>query len=70
MVNIISREELKAKIDRGDDFVLAEVLAPAAYRGSHLPGAINIPPDQFHELVPKLLPDKNKEVIFYCSGPT
>ena len=40
----IGREELQAKIDRGDPFILLEVLAPQYYRHSHLPGALNLPP--------------------------
>ncbi len=70
MIPTILREELKAKIDRGDDFVLAEILMPARYQSAHLPGAVNLPPEQFDELVPKLLPDKSREIIVYCSGPT
>ena len=40
----ISREELKAKMDRKDDFSLVETLEPAAYEAGHLPGALNLPP--------------------------
>ena len=38
----ITREELKAKMDRGDDFVLLEVLSEQAYRRAALPGAIRL----------------------------
>jgi rhodanese-related sulfurtransferase len=40
IVKTISREDLKEKIDRGDDFVLLEVLSEASYGRAHLPGAI------------------------------
>jgi hypothetical protein len=56
MVKTISRNELKEKIDRGDNFVLVETLAPTAYEHAHLPGAINMPPDQIKQLAAKLLP--------------
>ena len=46
MVSTISREQLKAKIDRHDPFILAEVLAPGQYERAHLPGAVNLPPDR------------------------
>jgi hypothetical protein len=39
-VKTISREDLKEKIDRGEDFVLLEALSEASYRRAHLPGAI------------------------------
>lgn len=44
MVGTISRQELKAKMDRGDAFTLVEALDEAYYRRSHLPGAVNLPP--------------------------
>ena len=70
MVKTISRDELKEKIDRGDSFVLVETLAPVAYQHAHLPGAINIPPDQLKELAAKLLPHKGADIVVYCASPT
>ena len=46
MVDIISRDELQAKIDGGAAFTLVETLAEVAYQHAHLPGAINLPPDR------------------------
>jgi hypothetical protein len=46
MIARISRDELKLKIDRGEEFQLIETLPAATYRHAHLPGAINLPPDQ------------------------
>ena len=66
----ISRDDLKQKIDRGDRFYLVETLAENAYQHAHLPNAINIPPDRINELAPKLLPDRNAEIIVYCASPT
>ena len=70
MSETITRDELKEKIDRGDDFKLVETLAPHAYEHAHLPRAINLPPDRVQELAPKLLPDKNAEIVVYCQSPT
>jgi rhodanese-related sulfurtransferase len=66
MVANIGRDELKAKIDQGDQFVLLEVLGPPYYRHSHLPGALNLPPGKVDEMAPTLLPDKNAEIVLYC----
>ena len=66
----ITRDELKKKIDRKDKFVLMETLAPAAYEHAHLPGAINVPPEQLQELAPKVAPDKAAEIVVYCASPT
>ena len=70
MTNTISRDELKEKIDRGDGFVLLETLAPTTYHHAHLPGAINMPPDQIGPLAAKLLPDKQADIVVYCASPT
>jgi phage shock protein E len=64
-VKTISREDLRAKIDRGDDFVLLEVLSEESYNRGHLPGAVRFPG---RASIPTLLPDKTTEVIAYCSN--
>ena len=61
----ISREDLKEKIDRGEEFVLLEVLSQASYGRAHLPGAILF---QNIDSIPNLLPYKNTEVVAYCSN--
>ncbi len=66
MTASIGREELKAKIDRGDDVVLVETLDPEYYEDAHLPGALNLPPDQIRELAPQILPDKDANIVVYC----
>jgi len=70
MIKTISRDELKDKLDRQDDFTLVETLPMVAYEHAHLPGAINLPSDQVSVLAPKLLPDKNAEIVVYCASPT
>ena len=70
MAGTISREELKQKLDRGDDFVLVETLGEDNYRHSHLPHAINIPPDRVAELAPSMIPDKSAEIVVYCASPS
>ena len=70
MLKTISRDELKQKIDRKDDFLLVETLPAATYHHQHLPGAINLPPDKLVELAPTTLPDKNAEIVVYCANPT
>lgn len=69
MVETITREELKKKMARGDDFLLVETLPAQTYQHAHLPGAINIPPDQVSQMAASLLPDKSAEIIVYCSRP-
>ncbi len=70
MPKTISRDELKLKIDRHDEFLLVETLPETAYHHAHLPGAINLPPEKVAELAPTLLPDKHASIVVYCASPT
>ena len=70
MLTTISRDELKLKIDRRDKFLLVETLPRTAYQHAHLPGAINLPPDQVKQLASTLLSDKTAEIVVYCAKPT
>src|SRR5918997_4429011 len=66
-VKTISREELKGKLDRGED-VGVETPGSGYYEDAHLPGAINIPHTEVDKLAPSLLPDKAVQVVVYCSN--
>lgn len=70
MVATITREELREKIESNEHFILAETLPKETYDHAHLPGAINIPPDQVATIAAQSLPDKSAEIIVYCSKPT
>lgn len=70
MAKTISRDGLKQKIDRTDDFLLVETLPATAYHHSHLPGAINLPPDSVTTLASQLLSDKSGKIVVYCASPT
>ena len=66
----ITRDELKMKVGRGGAYTLIETLPPEQFQEGHLPGAINLPPDQVSTLAPTLLPDKDIEIITYCASRT
>lgn len=70
MPNTISRDELKQKLDRKEDFMLVETLPATSFHHNHLPGAINLPPDQVRTLAAQLLPDQGAEIVVYCANPT
>jgi rhodanese-related sulfurtransferase len=64
----ISRDEVQRLIASGEPVTLVEALGPAYYADAHLPGAINVPPDQVDRLAPVLLPHLAARVVVYCSG--
>jgi rhodanese-related sulfurtransferase len=68
MERTISTEHLKTKLDRKDAVKVVETVAPERYREAHIPGALNIPPEQIKELAPQLLPDKDAEIVTYCTN--
>lgn len=68
MITKISRDELRAKLERGAPLVIVEALPPAYYEDAHLPRALNLPHDRVDELAPALLPDKQAEIVAYCSN--
>lgn len=63
----ISREELLQKIESGDEFVLFDALSPMSYARSHLPGAINLPPESVDGRAQRRISDYSTEVVVYCS---
>ncbi len=67
---VISRRELEAKLASATPPVLAEALGPAYFDDSHLPGAVNLDPARFEELVPELFPDRAAEIVVYCASVT
>ena len=68
MESTISTKDLKAKLGRKEGISVVETLAPERYREAHIPGALNIPPERIKELAPQLLPNKDTEIVTYCTN--
>ena len=66
----ISRSELLAKIQGGEEFVLVDALAPMSFAASHLPGAVNLPPRWVEDRAAAKIPSLDAEIVVYCSGAT
>ena len=62
-MNLITREELKEKLDRRDNFRLLMTLGEWAFQMAHIPGSLNVSDiEQGQKL---LSPDD--EIVVYCS---
>ena len=69
-VNTISRDELKQKLDRKENFVLLETLPKNSYDHAHIPGAKNLPGDEIQARAASLIPSRDSDVVVYCANPT
>jgi rhodanese-related sulfurtransferase len=62
-IRTISRDELKAKLDAGEDVKLIMALNRWAYEAKHIPGSVHF--DTPDELYAALRPED--EIVVYCS---
>jgi rhodanese-related sulfurtransferase len=63
-IRTIARDELKAKLDRGDAFKLIMALNRWAYDAKHIPGSLHF--DTPEALYAAVSPEE--EVVVYCSN--
>lgn len=64
-MRIMSREELKSKLERGDKFRLYMTLDRQAYEHSHIPGSMHL--ENAAEVAASVSPDE--EIVVYCVNP-
>lgn len=68
----ITKEELKEKMDSGDNFVLLDVLGEDSYKNIYLPDAkvadAHQEKEDFLDDVEELVENKSQEVIVYCAS--
>ena len=67
MAKTISRQELQQAIDAGDVTVV-ETLRDEHFQQGHLPGAIHIHFEAISERAEELLPDRDAQIVTYCSN--
>ena len=68
MIRPILREQLRLALIEQSPVTLIEALGAGFYADAHLPGAINIPPDQVDQLACLLPSDHTAPIVVYCSG--
>ena len=62
-MNLISRDELRAKLDRRDDFRLVMTLSEFAFRAKHIPTSLHFETEK--ETLGALNPED--EIVVYCA---
>ena len=65
-MNLISAEDLKAKLDRGEPLKLVNALGEWEFQAKHIPGSLHFKTvaDALSELSPQ------DEIVVYCSNPS
>src|SRR5690348_17439703 len=60
--------EVKARMDRGDKFVLVDVREESEFAKDHLPSAIHLGKGIIERDIEARVPELNTEMILYCGG--
>jgi rhodanese-related sulfurtransferase len=64
----VTIDEVKAKLDRQEKFVLIDVREESEYAADHLPGAVHLGKGIIERDVEARVPDQNTPMVLYCGG--
>lgn len=64
---ILSREELKKKMEKDEDFYLVDVLSKESYEKGHIKGAVSLPLGEIRKRAPQMF-NKDDELVVYCAS--
>ena len=67
-VRELTVDDVKAKLDRGEKFLLVDVREESEWNKGHLPGAIHLGKGVIERDVEERVPDTATEVVLYCGG--
>ena len=61
-------DEVRAKLDRGEKFLLVDVREESEYAKDHLPGAVHLGKGIIERDIESRVPDLETRMILYCGG--
>lgn len=61
-------DDVKRRLDRGDQFILVDVREESEFAKDHLPGAVHLGKGIIERDIESRVPDPNAELILYCGG--
>jgi rhodanese-related sulfurtransferase len=64
----ITIDEVRAKLQAGEKFVLVDVREESEYAQDHLPGAIHLGKGIIERDIEERVPDPNTPMVLYCGG--
>jgi rhodanese-related sulfurtransferase len=66
--NLLEPAELRQMLQRWEDFVLIDAMSRLECMDHSIPGSLCIADEEFFAKAPKLFPDKNRQLVFYCES--
>jgi len=67
-VRELTVDDVKAKLDRGEKFLLVDVREESEYAADHLPGAIHLGKGIIERDIESRVPDQKTPLVLYCGG--
>ena len=64
----MSIDDVKARLDRGEKFLLVDVREESEYAKDHLPGAIHLGKGIIERDIEERAPELNTPLVLYCGG--
>ena len=61
-------DKVKARMDRGNNFLLVDVREESEFAQDHLPGAVHLGKGVIERDIEARVPDLNTEMVLYCGG--
>jgi rhodanese-related sulfurtransferase len=61
-------DEVKTRLERGDEFLLIDVREDNEWAKDHLPGAVHLGKGVIERDIEQQVPDRGAELILYCGG--
>jgi rhodanese-related sulfurtransferase len=61
-------DDVKAKLDRGEQFTLVDVREESEWAKDHLPGAVHLGKGVIERDVEQKIPDTATPLVLYCGG--
>jgi rhodanese-related sulfurtransferase len=67
-VREVTIDEVKAKLDQGEKFLLIDVREESEFAADHLPGAVHLGKGIIERDIEERVPDQTTPLVLYCGG--
>jgi rhodanese-related sulfurtransferase len=67
-VREVTVDDIKARMDRGENFLLVDVREESEYAKDHLPGAIHLGKGIIERDIEARVPELDAQLVLYCGG--